>query len=547
MNNKIDSLYIYHKDWEGKCILDNNKIYRENLLEESGTYEIVNNKLLIKWDKWNEEDFYYYNDNSIYYFKNIFDNNYSTLYLVNKEDISIIILDKNNKKYILYNINNLDNKLLDKIIEDTYTLDNDLIISKSIIYKNIINNIYCNIEDFYNNVFFELNIINNSINEFYIFNRLNKTFYNSINIDNRGVYSIIENSIYMNWDNGYTKKFYSNKYTCYDKINKNINIIKPINIFIEDRVLFSNISLCKNKIILTSMHFKNNNWDYNLLNISISNANIINKTIISNDDDYESSTIILLEIDNYLNNLFIKIIYKDKYKFNIYLEQLNIIEHKICAMTLFKDDYLLLKRYLKYYSNLGIEIFYLYYNKKIDYLFVEEISKLNENNNVIYLVEWDYIYWWKEKDELNKYHHAQLMAINDSLYILKNYCEYLLYNDLDEYIDNNFINFNKLIDNNKSTDIFIFKNRFCKMGNDLIKYKDFDYKFNLNNIVQGNYYPEYREKNLIKLNSINVMGVHKYFKKFHKDLLNELIVSQFFHIVNFEEKNREYLMNDYVY
>ena len=48
------------------------------------------------------------------------------------------------------------------------------------------------------------------------------------------------------------------------------------------------------------------------------------------------------------------------------------------------------------------------------------------------------------------------------------------------------------------------------------------------------------------MKNINVMGVHKCFKKFHKDL-KEITVSQFFHIINFEEKNREYLMNEYVY
>jgi hypothetical protein len=542
----INNLYIYHRDWEGTCNLDNNKIFRENFIDEFGIYEIKNNKLLIKWDKWNEEEFYYYNNSSIYYLKEIFENNYSTIYLLKKDDINLIILDKNNNNYILYNSINLS---LNKILEDTYTINNDLIITnyKSIVYKNLINNIYCNIEDFYNNLFFELKITNNSINETYIFNRIQKIFYNSININNRGVYNIIENCIYMNWDNGYTKKFYSNKYTNYDKINKNINIIKPVNIIIDNRVLFSNISLCKNKIILTSMHFKSKNWDYNLLNINISNCTIINKTIIDNDDQYESSTVIILELDVYLNNLFLNITYRDKYKVNVYLEQLNIHEHKISAMTLFKDDYHLLKRYLKYYSNLGIDIFYLYYNKKIDYLLVEEITKLNENNYIIYLVEWDYIYWWKDKDESSKYHHAQLMAINDSLNILKNYGEYLLYNDLDEYIDNNFIDFNKLIEHNKQIDIFIFKNRFCKMGNELIKYKDFDYKFNLDNIIQGNYYPEYREKNLIKLNSIDIMGIHKYFKKYNTNIVNELVVSQFFHIINYEEKNRDFLMNEYVY
>ena len=129
----MNKLYIYHKDWEGTCIIENNKIFRENLIDEFGIYEMINNKLLIKWDKWNEEDFYYYNNNSIYYYKDIFDNNYSIIYLLNKDNMNIILLDKINKNYVLYDINNI----LNKVIEDSYTIDNDLIITKLNIYKNI--------------------------------------------------------------------------------------------------------------------------------------------------------------------------------------------------------------------------------------------------------------------------------------------------------------------------------------------------------------------------------------------------------------------------
>ena len=215
-------------------------------------------------------------------------------------------------------------------------------------------------------------------------------------------------------------------------------------------------------------------------------------------------------------------------------------------MTLFKDDYNLLKRYLKYYQNLGVNIFYIYYNKKIDHKIIENITKINEFNSKIYLTEWNYLYWWKYDDEV-KHHHAQTMAINDSLNILKNYGKYILYNDLDEYflLDkyNNFIN---LIDKNKDVDIFIFKNRFCKMGEELIKYEDFDEKFDLSKIIEGNYWDTFREKNLIKLENINVMGVHSCFKKFNDINIHEKIVNQFYHIINFEEKYREVLMTEYI-
>ena len=214
-------------------------------------------------------------------------------------------------------------------------------------------------------------------------------------------------------------------------------------------------------------------------------------------------------------------------------------------MTLFNDDYDLLKKYLKYYSNLGVEIFFLYYNKKIDYNLIENINMLNEDNKKIYLIEWNYEYWWNKNN--NKHHHAQTMAINDSLNILKNFGKYILYNDLDEYIYlDDYDNFNQLIQNNIDTDIFIFKNRFCKMGEDLIKYDEFDIAFNLSKIIKGNFWENGREKNLIKSNNINVMGVHYCFKKFNTKNINEKTIGEFYHIINFKEKNREILMTEYI-
>ena len=116
-----------------------------------------------------------------------------------------------------------------------------------------------------------------------------------------------------------------------------------------------------------------------------------------------------------------------------YCEKLSVlVVPSINLITQFNNDYMLLKKYLKYYSNYGVDIFFLYYNKKIDNSIIDNLIKLNDNNYKIYLIEWDYSYWWFYNGM--KHHHAQTMAINDSLNILKNYCSYILYNDLDEYI-----------------------------------------------------------------------------------------------------------------
>ena len=313
---------------------------------------------------------------------------------------------------------------------------------------------------------------------------------------------------------------YINQYNLYN----DIKIISPNKIILNNRILFSNISLCKKKIILSSIHYKYNNWDLNNLHINIKNSKILKKTIYDN-DDYETSTTIILDLDKEVERETIYITFMEN-KYKIYLEQLKIINSNITAMTLFKSDYELLKRYLKYYSELGVEIFFLYYNSKIDTNIIEKIKALNIYNYKIYLIEWDYLYWWfYEKNE--KHHYSQTMAINDSLNILKNYTKYILYNDLDEYfILDKYKTFNQLINDNDDVDIFIFKNHFCTMGNDLIKYKNFDKVFDLSNI--------------------NVMGVHGYFPKFNELCeIKEQNSSYFLHILNFYEKNRLNLMTEY--
>ena len=137
------------------------------------------------------------------------------------------------------------------------------------------------------------------------------------------------------------------------------------------------------------------------------------------------------------------------------------------------------------------------------------------------------------------------MAINDSLYILKNFCNYVLYNDLDEYIKIDKT-FNDIIKEDEKVDIYEFKCLFCKMGENLIKYRNFYFEYDENKIIKGNYWDKYREKNLIKIKNINLMGIHNAVNEFNKDILNKKHISYFYHFINFYEKNREELMTKYI-
>lgn len=529
----MDSIFIIHDDWQGNCIIKNEVLYRLEIEDEHGIVDIDKNKLIVYWKKWEKDEFYKFIDDNIYYSKNIYYQKFNHYIFLENEKPFSITFEKENNNFIIFDKNNLQGKY---IIEN----DNILLIYENVekIFKKYIGNLYILKDNI--DLYFHLKIYENNIYEIYIFHKELYIFFNINNLEIFGKYDIKYNNIKMIWNNGNIKKFISNEYLSKEK-TKNLKIIKPKNLIFHNQLLFSNISLCKNKIIFTSLHYKENNFDINDIDINIRKNKVISKIILDN-DHYETSLSIIFELDNIYNNVSIQIKYKDEI-FDIYLEQLNIESHHISAMTLFKDDILLLKRYLKYYSSMGVELFFLYYNGKIDHQLIQKIISLNELNLKIYLVEWNYIYWLKYGNM--KHHFAQSMAVCDSLNILKNYGDYTLYNDLDEYIILND-NFNNLIQNNEDIDIFIFKNRFCKMGNDLISYNDFDEKFDLNNIILGNYWDKMREKNLIKLNNIHVMGIHKYFTEFNENPCIEKIIGEFYHIINFKEKNREILMTEYI-
>jgi hypothetical protein len=736
--------YFYHKDWNGSCSLINNKIIRIDYPDETGTYNINNNKIFIKWDKWNDEIFCLFEKNS-YLLEEIYNKKYIHFYIIDKEENYYIILNKNNN--IFYQLFNNHIIGIYTIFNQYITLEINNIIKEYKLFNN--KNYYLND----NTIFFEIIINDNNIKKIYLFDKIKKKFYdksnkiiikkdnlikdqlnkyNDINKNNHisenndinkeinniiqkqlikdefiktefnqdeliktefnqdeliktefnqdeliktefnqdeliktefnqdeliktefnqdeliknefnqdelikdelikdelikdelikdnilenklenqikyeleknnelninfplnlsiGNYELIDNSILMNWNNGIKKIFYSNTYSSNysNKTYKNINIIKPNIIKIDNKIIFSNISLCKNKIILTSLYYQNEpidfkniyfkiyqnkkNYNNDLINNDLVNNDLINNDLINNNlihdgknknlenihiinkyiyenNDYEASSSIILELENIYNDLLLYIQYK-KNNFKIYLKQLNIPEYNIYAMTLFKDDYYLLSRYLKYYNALGVNLFYIYYNDLLNEQLLEYLISIVKNNDyIIYIIEWNYEYWIKSSYTPNlKQHSAQTMAINDSLHILKNYGNYILYNDLDEYIIlNNNKTFIDIINENNDIDIFIFKNRFCKMGLNLIKYKDFDDEFDLNKIIKGNYWDTYREKNLIKIKNINVMGVHSYFEKFSLNNISTNIEGEFYHIINFEEKYRENLMTEYI-
>jgi hypothetical protein len=561
-----NEINIINKDWVGICFLENSqRLVRKDILNELGSYEIENNKIIIIWDNWGKEEFY-----------KIDKNEYIISSLFFKKYLNYEFYDKINLKYkIIFNIDENYFYTFDKKIniQGKYVIENDFII---LYFENQVKKKYVKINDDiyflhdeYLNIFFELCIDN----KIFLFNKPLNEFYDKKLFSKLGKFQMVYDKLTLLYSSENKEVYYvKNVYKTFNEkesvVNTNTNtliiednnfrLIYPKKVIIKNRVLFSNITLYKKKIVLTSLFYKEDSWNVNNINFNIKNNQVINKTIYEN-NHFESSLSIILDLEKEQESLELSIDYthnKTKHFFNISLKQsFKDINHIFLgAMTLFKDDYKLLKQYIKYYENLGVSFFYFYYNGQFNHeLLIEIKGAINsikhelQTDIIVYLVQWDYQYWWNPDDKLNKHHHAQTMALNDSLNIMKNFCKYVLYNDLDEFfILKKYNNFIDMINYNNNVDVFTFKNRFCKMGNNLIKYDELYDKFDLNNIIQGNYWDAGREKNLFKIENINVMGVHNYYEEFSPKLVMTIKVGEFYHIINFEEKERLYLMTEYI-
>ena len=90
-------------------LLNNDVIIRKDKKDEKGNYQINHNELIIKWDKWDQDIFYTY-DNISFYTYDVYNVKYEIIQLIYKDNIQKIILDKKNNNF----------KNLDKNIEEKY-------------------------------------------------------------------------------------------------------------------------------------------------------------------------------------------------------------------------------------------------------------------------------------------------------------------------------------------------------------------------------------------------------------------------------------------
>ena len=572
-------IQVIHMDWKGTiCYSDSkNECFRKDVPSEKGTIQLDKNRFIVYWRDWDPDSFFRFDlENNIFIHQILFEQTYNKFPIYLKNKWMTFFWNQDSKQVIIWNEENIKESTilfyLSELGDNIFHLNNtdlvfkeiDLVFQKinleSIMYYVFFENHFfpCSKDAIYSNI----NLSKEGILQKILLDTRNLVFicYTQLKDFQTGTFKFIENKIILKYDGGKEEIFFSNLYTDEMPLIERRNQIYfhiPKSIIIGHQVLFSNITLIGNKIYCTSIHYKKNPFKIEDIQFFIENVSLIDKKIYHH-DHYESSLNIILELDSSPENCLLEIFYVNK-KFKVELEQFTINkksvsmnEITISAMTLFQNDYPLLKRWIKYYIEKGVQLFFLYYNAMCIPSFRESVdfllkTVLAENPNIqVHITQWNFKYWMNDGLP-DKHHHAQTMAINDSLHILKNFSKYTLYNDLDEYFllkDNK--TFENLISENPLVDVFVFKNHFCKMNNELISYNEFDSKFNLSNVILGNYWDSQREKNLIKLDFINVMGVHKEYNRFSNQNIVTRCFGEFLHITNFKEKDREFLMYEYV-
>lgn len=250
-----------------------------------------------------------------------------------------------------------------------------------------------------------------------------------------------------------------------------MNIYKPQSFHLNDyKYLFFDIFIKNNKLyLILPLYFKPFNESFIHIFHKKKKLKLFQK--ILNIDKHEPSYILIYNIIPENINEIVVIYYKYIKKFILNHIQ-TTINNNIVQTTLFKDDYRLIPLFYNYYKKLGIQHFYLYYNGIINDDIINICNNIS-NNNDITLIEWNFQYW-NNKNCYYK-HHAQLGQMNHSLYYFtKNNHQFILFNDLDEYINLNKKLFKDII---KINMVYQFQCILCENSNKNGIPKDYPKKF----------------------------------------------------------------------
>jgi hypothetical protein len=295
----------------------------------------------------------------------------------------------------------------------------------------------------------------------------------------------------------------------------------------ENKYLFFDIFHKDNEIILICPVYYR---DYDYTEIKIKNGNNfleLKKKILK--IQYEPIVVLIFKYKSDKENTNIIIEYLNESK-SFSLKKYNLNDKKkLCQTTLFKNDYNLIDLFYDYYTNQGVEQFFLYYNGKITNIIKEKCNKPN-----IKLIEWNYSYW---NENCDFKHHAQMGQIYHAMYKYgKNEYQYMIFNDLDEYMHIKNKKIINLINKNEYISIY-FYNYWSKTLDNILPIS-FPKKIKTTKNPTDEY-PK-RTKAIHNLDYINITGIH-YSKEY--PITNKKIYinknNMLLHFYNWTKTNRK--------
>ena len=372
------------------------------------------------------------------------------------KDVSLSIFDYLSK-FETINTNRLHIAIAGTLLDKKVNFYSNSYYKNKSVFEYSINNIY-------KNTIFMINIVkikgsnNNSINGIYKVQPLRNVDENTKSYYKDEQYQLYR---YKNkWriaHNG--KKVYLELSFCEGK-EWNIDELDLTNI--ESENIFHDFTLFdvfwKNNLIYLILSINNNIVDESKLNVYLNKTKIkLKQKIIK--DKYEP-TLIFIYDDNSIDiskKLFIQVFFDGKE----YSKEIEKIVNKeksnfLCLTTLFKDDYNLFPNFYNYYKRQGVQHFFMYYNGLLN-------NKIKEifNYKDVTLIEWNFRYWNPKKYKYR--HHAQLGQMHHALYKYgKDNYEYMIFNDLDEYLFIPNIKLVEYIKLNTNINVFGFKNIWAK-------------------------------------------------------------------------------------
>jgi len=320
-----------------------------------------------------------------------------------------------------------------------------------------------------------------------------------------------------------------------------ISILTPRNIKLDDgRLLFSAISHVGDRLIFVGCHYFDNPIAYERLQFRL-----IPSTEKASDlryharVDYEPCVIITAHVG--AGPIEVEFYYEGQ-TWNVPLKREHVPRSRLSLMTLFKDDYRLLPEFIGYYTNLGVDNFYLYFNgplKRIDWDFLRACAKTRDIG--VQLVEWDIPYWWNLGTSPNKgiyeswgyQHHAQPMAMNHHLHFVRGSSDYTLFVDLDEYVFTPKATLDRCLEAKPG---FVVFQSWWTSFSEPVPYESFSISEDRELLVAETGEGRARVKSLVKPEVVDLMGIHMPYR--HGETDNRFI-DGFFHFFRFKEHDRQ--------